>query len=127
MPTYSSHRPQAPGSDSGSFWMVAVLLLGLGIAVIGFFAVMMWADTRDARDATPTTAASSMADMPGMTSGSTGALQSSGLQSYADAAPANADELATAHKPYPAALPAAPAGPVANVDLKLTDIKVQIA
>ena len=127
MATYSSHRPQAPGSDSGTFWMVAALLLGLGIAVIGFFAVMMWADNRDTHDATPTAATSGMADVPGVASSATGALQSGALQSYADAAPPNADELATAHKPYPAALPPAPAGPVANVDLKLTDIKVQIA
>ena len=50
-----------------------------------------------------------------------------GLQSYAGAAPANADALAAAHKPFPAALPAAPAGPIANVNLVLTDITVQIA
>ena len=50
------------------------------------------------------------------------------LTSYAGAAPANADELATAHKPYPATLPAAPpAGTVADVNLKLTDLTVQIA
>ena len=34
--------------------------------------------------------------------------------SYAGLAPENADALAAAHKPYPAALPAAPAGPVAS-------------
>src|SRR5262249_38678479 len=49
------------------------------------------------------------------------------LQSYAGAAPANADELAVAHAPYPAALPAAPPGPVANVNLVLKDVTVQIA
>jgi nitrite reductase (NO-forming) len=51
----------------------------------------------------------------------------SGLPSYAGAAPANADELATAHKAYPAEMPAAPSGPVADVRLALTDITVQIA
>jgi nitrite reductase (NO-forming) len=49
------------------------------------------------------------------------------LESYAGAAPANADALAAAHKPFPATLPAAPAGPVANVDLVLKDITVDIA
>jgi nitrite reductase (NO-forming) len=57
--------------------------------------------------------------------GSTGATGS--LESYAGAAPANADALATAHKPFPAALPAAAAGAVAHVNLVLKDVTVQIA
>jgi len=60
--------------------------------------------------------------MPGMDMG-TGAGT---LTSFAGAAPANADALAAAHKPYPAALPTAPAGPVADVRLVLTDLTVQI-
>ena len=48
----STHRRQAPAPESGSgaFWAVAALLLGLTLAVVGFFALMMWADARDARD-----------------------------------------------------------------------------
>ena len=114
-----SHRTATPAADSGIFWMVAALLLGLGISVIGFFAVMMWAD---ARDSNSSSAATTLSSMDGVTSAATGALQS-----FAGAAPPNADELATAHKPFPAALLPAPAGPVANVDLKLTDITVQVA
>ena len=30
--------------------MVATMLLGLSVAVIGFFALLMWADARDSRD-----------------------------------------------------------------------------
>jgi nitrite reductase (NO-forming) len=41
--------------------------------------------------------------------------------------PANADKLALAHAPYPAALPAAPAGPVAHVTLSIQHRTVQIA
>ena len=41
--------------------------------------------------------------------------------------PTNADALAAAHKPYPAALEAAPAGPVAVVHLTLKDVVHQIA
>ena len=37
-----------------------------------------------------------------------GPAAATGLQSYAGAAPANADALAAAHKAFPAALPAAP-------------------
>jgi len=47
--------------------------------------------------------------------------------SYAGSSPANADDLATAHKPFPADLPAAPAGPLAKFNLVLTDRTVQIA
>jgi nitrite reductase (NO-forming) len=65
-----------------------------------------------------------MAGMPGMDMSGAG---SGALTSFAGAAPANADALATAHKPFPAALPAAPAGPVVNVNLVLKDITVQIA
>jgi nitrite reductase (NO-forming) len=49
------------------------------------------------------------------------------LQSYAGAAPANADALATAHVPYDADLPAIPAGNVAKVTLALTDRTIEIA
>jgi nitrite reductase (NO-forming) len=119
MPSYASNRPGTPTADSGIFWMVAALLLGLGVSVIGFFAVMMWADARGSHNSSATTTLSSM---DGMTSAATGALQS-----FAAAAPPNADELATAHEPFPAALAPAPAGPVANVNLKLTDITVEIA
>jgi len=50
-----------------------------------------------------------------------------GLQSYAGASPANADAIATAHKPFPATLPAVPAGAVADVHLVLKDVTVQVA
>src|SRR6266540_5463923 len=107
---------------------VAALLLGLLVAVLGFFALMMWLDARNARDdAKGATAATSAADssMPGMDMSATANLGSQ--TSFAGAAPANTDALATAHKAYPAALPAAPAGPVADVNLLLSDVTIQIA
>jgi nitrite reductase (NO-forming) len=66
-----------------------------------------------------------MAGMAGMTAD--GHAAAGQLESYAGAAPANADALAAAHKPFPAVLPAAAAGPVANVNLKLTDRNVEVA
>jgi len=45
--------------------------------------------------------------MPGMDMTGSAATAAGGLTSYAGAAPANADELAAAHRAYPAALPAA--------------------
>ncbi|HEY3182196.1 MAG TPA: multicopper oxidase domain-containing protein [Gaiellaceae bacterium] len=119
-------------SDSHAIWAAVSMMLGLLVAILGFFAVMMWFDAHDAKDAANraaaavTSASGGTAGMPGMdmtgASGATGALTS-----FAGAAPDNADALAAAHEPFPAALPAAPAGPVANVDLVLKDVTVQIA
>ena len=122
---------KARTEPSDALWGVVSLLLGLLVAILGFFALMMWVDAHNAKDAANRAAASvsgsdGMAGMPGMAAG-TDAPATSGLQSYAGAAPANADALAAAHKPFPADLPAAPAGPIANVNLALTDITVQIA
>jgi nitrite reductase (NO-forming) len=117
--------------SSSALLGVVSLLLGLLVAVLGFFAFMMWIDAHNAKDAANRAAASvsgsgGMAGMPGMAAG-TDASATSGLQSYSGAAPANADAIAAAHKPFPADVPAAPAGPIANVNLALTDITVQIA
>src|SRR6266480_7541943 len=99
-------------SDSNALWAVLSLLLGLLVAVLGFFALLMWGDARHAKEAANRAAAKVTAagshSMAG--TGTTG-----GLTSYAGAAPANADAVAAAHKPFPATLPAAAAGPVANV------------
>jgi nitrite reductase (NO-forming) len=119
-------------SDSHAIWAAVSVLLGLLVAILGFFAVMMWFDAHDAKNAADRAAAAvssgsgGMAGMPGMDT--TGASSATGaLTSFAGAAPDDADALAAAHDPFPAALPAAPAGPVANVDLVLKDVTVQIA
>jgi nitrite reductase (NO-forming) len=48
-------------------------------------------------------------------------------ESFAGAAPANAAELAAAHMPYDATMPPVPSGKVANVQLTLKNMTVQIA
>jgi nitrite reductase (NO-forming) len=122
-------------SNSPGLWAVVSVLLGILVAVLGFFALLMWVDAHQAKDAAnraadkAANADSSMANMPGMSmpapaAGSTGLDE---LTSYAGAAPANADALAAAHKPFPAALPAALAGPLAKVNLLLKDITIQVA
>jgi nitrite reductase (NO-forming) len=119
-------RKDPPGPTAA----IVAIFLGLLVAVLGFFALLMWVDAHKARtDANRAAAqAKSAASMPGMDMSGLGAAATGGtLQSYAGAAPANADALAAAHKPYPAALPAAPAGPVANVHLVLKDVTIQIA
>jgi nitrite reductase (NO-forming) len=102
----------------------AAALLGILVAVLGFFALMMWTDARNARNDANRAAAAATGSMPAMEMSASAA---GSLTSYAGAAPANADALAVAHEPYPAALPAAPAGSVADVNLKLTDLTIDIA
>ena len=91
--------------------MVATLLLSLTMGVVGFFALMMWADARDAA-------------APGPAAGSEGASTATGgaehanhnvalpLESFAGVVPANAAELAEAHPVYDATLPPLVAGDV---------------
>jgi nitrite reductase (NO-forming) len=117
--------PRQQGSSSVGYkdalFGVVTLLLGLLVAVLGVFALMMWIDARNNNNSnsskTATVSGTDMSASPNL----------GALTSYADAAPANADELATAHKPYPAALPPVLGGAVANVHLVLTDLTVQIA
>ena len=110
-------RPSTPETSSGAFWMVATLLLGLTVAVVGFFAVMMWADARDSRGTAAQPAAASSADH-------NTALP---LNSFAGVVPENAQELAAAHKPYNATLAPVPAGDLVKVQMTLKDMTVDIA
>jgi nitrite reductase (NO-forming) len=134
-PVAGQHRMEHKQSNSPGLWAVASVLLGILVAVLGFFALLMWVDAHQAKDAAnraadkAANADSSMANMPGMSMPAPAAA-STGLDeltSYAGAAPANADALAAAHKPFPAALPAALAGPLAKVNLVLKDITIQVA
>ena len=116
MPAYS---PRVE-TDSGVFFKVATMLLGLGVGVLAVLAVIMWADARQNNDAAPATSATAPAATHDHSTGA-------GLTSYAGATPANADELAAAHTAYPAALPAVLPGPVADVNLVLKDVTIQVA
>jgi len=131
--TYHADRPLGMRRDSGGAgmgWAAIALLLGIAVSVVSVFGVLMWSDANNARHdakraAANASSSAAMADMPGMSTGSSATTGT--LQSYAGAAPANADALAAAHKAYPAELPAAPAGAVAHVNLVLKDITVDIA
>lgn len=111
------HRNSASDTSSGAFWMVATMLLGLTVAVVGVFTLMMWSDARGAENVAP-------AATPAVATGDKAALPS---QSYAGAAPPNAAALAKAHAPFPAALPAATPGDVVKVNLTVKDQVVEIA
>jgi nitrite reductase (NO-forming) len=115
-PAYVDPREE---TDSGAFFKAAAVLLGIAVGIVGFFALMMWADARDTRtdaNAAPAAPAMDQAQMAAMP-----------LNSFAGVVAPNAQALAEAHKAYDATLPAAPAGPVANIHLTLKDMTVQIA
>ena len=80
---------------------VVAVLLGLLVAVLGFFALLMWMDAREARDDAP--AAGLRDGFHGYRAGHAAdhnvALP---LSSFAGVVPENAAELAAAHKPYDA-------------------------
>jgi nitrite reductase (NO-forming) len=108
-------------SDGHAVWAIVSLMLGILVAILGFFALMMWVDAHDAKYAARRAALQAGKAAAGAPS------DLGALKSFAGAAPSNADTLAAAHRPFPAALPAAPAGPVASVNLVLEDVTVEIA
>ena len=129
-PTHSDGGIPRDESDSHALSAIVATILGVLVAILAVFAASMWFDAHNAKSAAERAAAGvtsggnqSTADMPGMSgSGTAGSMTS-----YAGAAPSNADALATAHKPFPAAMPAVPAGPIADVKLVLKDVTVEIA
>ena len=116
-----------PGEPSHPTAAIVAVFLGILVAILGFFALLLWVDAHNARDDAhkAATQAESAASMPGMDMSATGTA--AGLKSYAGSAPANADAIAAAHKAFPATLPAAPAGPFADVHLVLKDVTIQVA
>ena len=99
----SVFRPRE--TESVAFFKVAALLLGFAVAVVGLFALLMWADARDARESGGATADAATAPHNHATDHNT-ALP---LNSFAGVVPENAQALAEAHKALDARLPAAPA------------------
>ena len=100
-PAYVDHREE---TDSGAFFKAAAVLLGIAVGIVGFFALMMWADAKDAR-----TDGNAAAPQPAaIDHAQSGAMP---LNSFAGVVPANAQALAEAHKPYDADTAGCPGGP----------------
>jgi nitrite reductase (NO-forming) len=115
------HTPLEPGS--GAFLKVVLLLLGILVAVVGFFALMLWADAREARDDASSAAAETAAGTRAHEEHDT-ALP---LASFAGKVPENAQELAAAHEPYDATLPPLQSGEVVKVHMVMKDRAVEVA
>ncbi len=107
-------------TESAVFAKVAALLLGILVAVLGFLAILMWADARDARG----TAAPATDVAQDHATDHNVALP---LNSFAGVVPENAAELAAAHKPVDATLPALTSGDLVRVHMTLKDMTVEIA
>jgi nitrite reductase (NO-forming) len=120
-PASTYHHPAE--TDSGALFKVAAMLLGFAVAVVGFFALMLWADAREARDDASTAAADARAGAAAHEGHDT-ALP---LNSFAGVVPTNAQEPAAAHKAYDASMPAIPASDVVRVQMTLKDMAVEIA
>jgi nitrite reductase (NO-forming) len=133
MSTYTVERKE---SNGGLALKLFALFAGITIPVVMLIGLWLAISANKARDdarraaakAQTTTPAGSgsMAGMPGMATAGT-AAGAVATPSFAGAAPANADAIATAHKAFPATLPAAPPGSVANVRLDISHGVVSIA
>jgi nitrite reductase (NO-forming) len=117
--SYSYRRPD----QSGAFAKMAAVLLGLLVAVVGFFALLMWLDARD-RDPATTEATPAAAEPHNHATDHNTALP---LNSFAGMTGPNAQELAAAHKPYDATLPPIPAGDIVKVRMVMKHKTVEIA
>ena len=128
MTTYPVPRPE---TDRSVLLKLFALFAGVTIPVVMLIGLWLAVSAQNARDdarqaATTARNASSMPGMtmPSATSTAHGAVAS---PSFAGVAPTNADALAMAHAAFPATLPAAPAGAVANVRLGISHSTVSIA
>jgi nitrite reductase (NO-forming) len=127
MSTYSvGHSDPETGIGWKVFAVFAGFLIPFVIAIGAWLAVSAHNASREASQAAASAkaaSASSSTSAPATAAGE-GTLPT---PSFAGIAPANADALAMRHAAYPAALPAAAAGPVAHVHLGIADRVVSIA
>jgi len=125
MSTYSVGKPQP---ERGLGWKVFAVFAGFLIPfviVIGaWLAISAHNASNQATQAAASTEAASTSSSSSSASTSAGTVPT---PSFAGIAPANADAIAMRHAAFPAAMPAAPAGPVAHVRLGIADRTVSIA
>ena len=131
MSTYSvGHSDRERGTGWKVFAVFAGFLIPFVIAIGAWLAV----SAHNASDRASQAAASAKAAGAGGSTAGMSAPTSAGAAagtrpspSFAGIAPANADAIAMRHAAFPAALPAATAGPVAHVHLAIADRVVSVA
>jgi len=125
----TSYPAPAPTSSGDAFKLVS-LFLGLVVVIMGSFGLWLAISAQHASDDahraadSAATAKPASSSMPGM---QMTAAAGRATASFAGAAPANADAIAMAHAAFPATLPAAPAGPVANVHIGISHDVLSVA
>jgi len=125
MSTYSVGQPQP---ERGLGWKVFAVFAGFLIPFVIVIGASLAISAHNASNQATQAAAS--AEAANSSSSSSSASTSAGTvptPSFAGIAPANADAIAMRHAAFPAAMPAAPAGPVAHVHLGIADRTVSIA
>ena len=131
MSTYSvGHSDRERVTGWKVFAVFAGFLIPFVIAIGAWLAVSAHNASNQARSAAASAkAAGASSSVSGVsTPSSAGAtVGTRPSPSFAGIAPANADAIAMRHAAFPAALPAAPAGPVARVHLPICDRVVSIA
>jgi nitrite reductase (NO-forming) len=130
LPARPAHEHDAE-RDSGVFLKLFALFMGLAVGVMIPLGIWLASSAQDAKHDAQVAAAkagqgTSAASMANMSQAATGE-GSRATPSFAGTAPTNADALAMAHKAFPAALPVAPTGSVANVHLSIQHKVVSIA
>ncbi len=122
-------------SDSGAFFKVATLLLGLAVGALAMFALASWASSQQAQD----DAEAALAQVSGQEGGDAPAVPVADdaqvadhntalpLDSFAGVVPDDAAELAQAHEPKEAVLPPVPEGNLVKVEMTLKDVVVEVA
>jgi nitrite reductase (NO-forming) len=131
-----AYHERHDGGESNVGLKLLVLFLGLAVGLMIPVGIVLASSAHNARNdakaaaAKVAAAASAAPAMPGMAQGAGTATASEGsyaTPSFAGVAPANAAAIAMKHAAVPAALPAAPAGPVAQVTLGVNHETVSIA
>ncbi len=129
MSTYSVGQTDR---ETGIGWKAFALFAGFLIPFVIAIGAWLAVSAHNANTAAHQAAASAKAAGASSSTPSTPTSVAAGegtlpTPSFAGIAPANADALAMRHAAFPAALPAAPAGPVAHVQLGIADRVVSIA
>jgi nitrite reductase (NO-forming) len=113
----------------GQFALVAIILLGICVAVFAIAAITTMYAADEARDEAKAVAASVAGDTSAPAAAADHASHNTALplNSFAGVVPDNATELAEAHKAYDATMPPVPAGDLVKVQMTLKDMVVEVA
>jgi nitrite reductase (NO-forming) len=122
-----SSYPVDHSDYSGIGWRVFAVFAGFLIPFVIAIGAWLAVSAHNASNQAQQAAASAKAASVSTSASAVPAVGTLPTPSFAGIAPANADALAMKHAAFPAALPAAAAGPVAHVHLSIADRVVSIA